>query len=162
MDSPPRSKYRKHPSRKTSIPATPISPIRHRYDNVRASLPKISYSAILNTFTTPVNPFLRQNHSRKLCAMTSQSSSPARPAGSFSLGRRYSVNMTASEKATDMPPPVRGWRMFQASPTMMTPDSELARPCIEGGRKEFGMVRRRWDSRDLIIAGCTFRGRNGM
>lgn len=53
-------------------------------------------------------------------------------------GDRRRESVTTSLRATVMPPPVRGWRMFRASPRMERPGIVFA----TAGRKEFGMLRR--------------------
>ena len=58
---------------------------------------------------------------------------------------------TTSFKATVIPPPVRGCRIFHASPMRMTPALDTEEPCKTGGRKEHGMRR----MRSLSNAFCT-------
>ena len=50
-------------------------------------------------------------------------------------GLRRSDRRTTSLKATVIPPPVRGWRMFMASPSIIMPGVRL----VLGGRKELGI-----------------------
>lgn len=45
--------------------------------------------------------------------------------------------MTTSLRATVMPPPVRGWRMFMASPRMIIPGTRF----LLGGSHELGILR---------------------
>lgn len=52
-------------------------------------------------------------------------------------GASSSRNNTTSLKATVMPPPVSGCRMFMASPSMHSPGVMF----VFGGKKEFGMLR---------------------
>ena len=101
---------------------------------------------MLSTLTTPDRFFRSQNQPRRPSAILSQSSMPSRPGAKpiSPPGFNMRVRMTASLNATVIPPPVSGWRILYASPTMIAPDSDCeARPCIEGGRNEFGMVRNR-------------------
>lgn len=95
------------------------------------SAPNKSYSAILSTLTTPARCFLSQCHVLSRPATSSQSSRLRTPSCPHP---RCLVRSTASCSATVIPPPVSGCRMFQLSPTMITPSRAPRRPCILGGR----------------------------
>lgn len=56
--------------------------------------------------------------------------------GTF-FGCSSSASSTTSLNATVMPPPVKGWRMFKASPAITRPGVLF----VAGGRKELGMER---------------------
>lgn len=96
------------------------------------------------------DPFLRCQWKVDMADKTADvSSNVGTLAGERRLERR-----TTSLNATVMPPPVRGCRMFMASPRMMSP----ACLCVEGGRKLFGIERSLPASIALRKAGWTHSG----
>ena len=72
-------------------------------------------------------------------------------------GPSSSESRTASLNATVMPPPVRGWRMFIASPIITNPGVVL----VLGGSQEFGIDRSLPFSMAALNAGCVCSGRFG-
>lgn len=75
----------------------------------------------------------------------------------MAVGERSSERRRTSLRATVMPPPVRGWRMFIASPRISKP----AWVFVEAGRKELGMLRSLPSLRASSKDGCTDGGREG-
>lgn len=122
--SPPRSKYLKQPVRRTASSSS--------------SAPKRSYNATLKMLTVDATGFRCQCHLRKAVRTALQSSS-------FLTCVNKSRRITTSLNATVIPPPVKGWRMFHASPTRNAPSfaAGIELPCMTEGRKELGIRRRR-------------------
>ena len=97
--------------------------------------------------------FFRRQWKRSICLSISAVS----PRSGTSSGLRRLLRSTTSLKATVMPPPVKGWRIFIASPSITIPGTRL----MEGGRNEFGILRSLPSSRALENEGFTLSGREG-
>jgi len=147
MHSPPRSKYLKQPVRRTRSSSSGIHQCERneqRYENIffknSPSAPKRSYKATLRMLTVDESGFRSQCH---LCSafwiffqFLRSSTDP-----------RSSRKMTTSFRATVIPPPVNGCRIFHESPMRIAPCFDLPVPWSTGGKNELGIRLRRSFSR---------------
>lgn len=96
---------------------------------------------------------LRSQWNFDICRNTASVSSKS---GTF-WGLSSAVTNTTSLNATVIPPPVKGCRIFIASPSRIIPGVLF----VVAGKKEFGMLGKRSASSAFRKDGCMHRGRSG-
>jgi hypothetical protein len=160
IHSPPSSKYLKHPVRRTSnsspanVYISTVSP--NKLEKNLPSAPNRSYNAILKILIVDAKGFLLQCHFPRTSLTFSQSPNP--PSSGNPSSRVRSI--TTSFNATVIPAPVRGCRIFHASPMRNTPafdpvgEMEDEGPWETAGRKELGILLRRSLERAICTGRC--------